>query len=347
MSSTLNIAKLTGLTLIGLLAALPASARAQATPGGGSSLSPEQKLELALKKIEAEEFREAELLIGEVSVEKPTLERIKLVRGLYYYAVQRYTEAMADLETYNGTPEARSEYRGFATVGDLYLRSRMWRSAIFPLEKAKDIAPIKENGKPVRADILLNLASAHLGLQNHKTAIKVAKEARDSAPDVADVHLRLAEISASSNDYETSVGAVEKAILLFTGDLRDDAFNRTAHDKLRSCYGILSGLYQYQLKRDAENAEYYSKYSLMLQQLAEIDRRRMLLDSLQLARQAIERSPKRVDYKISLIKLEYELGGIKDSKDLLDDILQQDPKNAEALEWKQKFEESPPRPRLS
>lgn len=329
-----------------LLGSFPV-ASAQTPPTAGSALTPEQKLELAMRKIDAEDFREAERLIGEVTVEKPKLPRLMLVRGLYFNAMQRYTDAISDLEKFNGTTEGRREWRGLATVGDLYLKSKMWRAAELSLQLAKDVAPVKENGKSVKADILLSLASAQLGLQNFKSAVQSAKEAQQISPEVGEVHLRLAQIALSAGDVPTAQAAVDKAIFQFKNDVRDDAFNRSAHDQLRSCYDILAAIFQNGIRNDADNAENYSKYSQLLLEASQIDRRRTMLDALQLVRQAIERAPKRIDLKLNLVRLEYELGGVKDAKDMLEDVLRQDPKNADALEFKQKFESSPPRPSLS
>ncbi|HWL92432.1 MAG TPA: tetratricopeptide repeat protein [Phycisphaerae bacterium] len=313
------------------------------TPGG--AISAEQKLDLAIRKIEDQDLKEADRLIKEVELEKPNLVRLQLVRGLLYKSAPgRGTQAIAELEQYNAKDEARSEWRGFAAVGELYLNSRMFSSALRPLERAKDIAPAKENGKSVRSEILMNLATAYVGLQNNKLAVKVAKEGQAAAPDDADVQLRLSQIAAQANDAELSLAAVEQAITLYKNDIRDDPFNRMAHDRLLQCFSVASSLCEGQRRGDPENAEPYFRAGRLVGQISEIRRRLAMLDSLQLVHQAIERSPKNTEYRLVIVELEYALGGMKDSIDMIDKVLEIDPKNEQAAQWNEKLKSAPPRP---
>lgn len=313
-------------------------------PAQSSGLTVEQKLELAIRKIDSQDFREVERLINEVAVEKPNTEKLKLARGLYFVATKRFVEAVAELENYN--MKASGDYRGFAAVGDLYIRSRMYSSALVPLERAKDLAPTKDNGKSVKSEILINLATTQLGLQNHKTAVKIAKEAQSFAPDDGRIVLRVAEIAASAADYEVSLAAIEQAILLFKSDIRDDPFNRSAHEQLMQCYRVASGINDNQRNADPENPEPYVRATRVMLAASDIERRISMLDAHRFLQQAIERAPKNAEYRLMLADLEYDIGGIKDAEVALDEVLSADPKNARALELREKFSKSPPRPTL-
>ncbi|MBX3396362.1 MAG: tetratricopeptide repeat protein [Phycisphaerae bacterium] len=321
-----------------------ALAQTSDAPAQTSGLTVEQKLELAIRKIDSQDFREVERLINEVAVEKPNTEKLKLARGLYFVATKRFVEAVAELENYN--MKASGDYRGYAAVGDLYIRSRMYSSALVPLERAKDLAPTKDNGKSVKSEILINLATTQLGLQNNKTAVKIAKEAQSFAPDDGQIVLRVAEIAANAGDQDVSLAAVEQAILLFKSDIRDDPFNRSAHEQLIQCYRIASSINDSQRNADPENPEPYVRATRAMLAASEIERRISMLDAHRFLQQAIERAPKNAEYRLMLADLEYDIGGIKDSEVALDEVLTGDPKNARALELKEKFSKSPPRPTL-
>ncbi len=317
-------------------------------PGISSgALTPEQKLDLAIRKLDSQDLREAERLINDVMLEKPTLMRLKLARGLFFKATPgRASEAIDELDQYNSSPEARSEWRGFAAIGDIYIKSRMYSSALGPLQRAAELAPLKEDGRNIRAEVLLNLAMANVGMQNFKAAVKIAKDAQAAAPTDGDVQLRLAEIAATANDYESSVAAVDQAVLLYKSDIRDDAFNRAAHEKLRQCYNVAASLYDYQRRLDPENAEPYYRSGKLMLQIADVNRRMSALEALRLVGQAVERSPKNIEMRITIIELEYSLGGIKDSEAMIEKILELDENNAAALEWRDKLRTAPPRPVL-
>lgn len=316
---------------------------AVAQPAGGStgSMTPEQKIELAIRKIDVPDLKEAERLIREAEIEKPTLLTLKLARGLYFVATKQGASALAELESYNSN--AHGDWRGLAAIGELYVQSRMYSSARLPLERAVPLAPAKENGKPVKSKVLINLASTYLGLVKNKEAVSTAKEAQAIAADDAEIQLRVGEIAMQAQDFTLALAAIDQAVLLFKNDIRDDPFNRTAHEKLRMAYRGATMLYDRQRVADAENAEPYYRVARISLQAAEIERRIAMLDALQFVSQAIERSPKNNDMKLFLIELEYSLGGSKDASTMIDAILTGDEKNEKALEWKTKFASEPPR----
>lgn len=313
-----------------------------AAPAG--NLSVEQKVELAIRKIEAQDLKEAERLINEAMIEKPNLHKLWLARGLFHVATKSFVEAISELEKYNDPKEVAGDYRGYAAAGQLYVRSKMYSSARPVLERARDFAGSeKVDGKPVKAQILINLATAHIGLANNKEAVKTVREAQTLAPDDGDILLSAAEISAQAQDAQAASAAVEQAILLFKNDLRDDPFNLTAHDKLRQAYSIAMRLYEAERYRDPENAEPYYRAARLTVSAAEIERRMKVLDAIRVINQSIERAPKNNDFKLYLVELEYSLGGLKDGRARLDEILAADPENSRAKEWKTKLESSPPR----
>lgn len=342
--------------IISLLLFAGAWPAASQTPGrGDETLSPEQKVEKAIQMMleidelhlrDAERFeklKEPDRLIREAVLVKPDMDRILLAQGLFASITNRSAEAIRALGLYNATPSARDDYRGFAKVGEIYLRSGMPRQAKHPLMRARDLAPIPSGKKdqPIKARIAMDLADVYLGLSQAKKAIETATEGQTFAPDHGEIQLRLAEITSRAQAFETAATAVKRAISILWIDIRDDPFQMAAHINLRRAYTISTDVHEYFLSTDPENGNHFADFAAMQLEKADVERRISLLDAWDLMTKAIEKSPGNTAWKLDLIRIEMELGGLSEARGHIADLLRADRKNADALKLKQRLDGPP------
>lgn len=335
-----------------LLFALAPTAVAQAPD---TTLTPEQKMDQAIRLLEEiaelrlrqaerlERLKEPDRLIREAVLAKPDMDQILLAQGLFAALANRSAEAIRALGFYNASPGAREDYRGFAKVGEIYLRSGMPRQAKNPLERARDLAPILTDKKdrPIKARIAMDLADAYLGLNQEKKAIETATEGQTFAPDHGEIQLRLAEITSKAKAFETAATAVKRAVSILWIDIRDDPFNMAAHINLRRAYKISTDVHEYFIATDPDNGDHYAAYAAMLLDSNYVEHRISLLNARDLLAKAVERSPNQSVWKLDLVRAEMELGGLAEARDRLDTLLRVEPKNADALALKQRLA-SPP-----
>jgi len=320
-------------------------ARAQ-TPAGrpaAEGLTPEQMVKSAIEKIEMGDLAAAAPLLQQAAVLKPTLNILKLGQGLFYVASKRGPEAINALGTYNQTDEGKRDYRGFAAVGKVYLQASMFRQAMFPLEQAMKMAPNEKDGKPLRADITLDLARAYVTLNDGKKAIELVKKAQSSTPNDGEIQLRISEIAGAVNEWQMAGDSAKRAVELLKRKIRDDPFNQDAYAKLKRSYQLLGNLHIQNVNKDPDNGEHFHQYALVLEAIAQINRKIGLLKARDMALKAIEKDPKNSKWQLLAVRLEMELGGRTQAKARLDTILQAEPKNAEALRLKQRLAATPQR----
>ena len=344
-----------GMIISLLLFAGAPTASAQAPGRDSETLSPEQKVDQAIRMMleidelhlrEAERFeqlKEPDRLIREAVLVKPDMEKILLAQGLFASITNRSAEAIRALGLYNTTPNARDDYRGFAKVGEIYLRSGMPRQAKNPLMRARDLAPIpsSKKDKPIKARIAMDLADAYLGLSQAKKAIETATEGQTFAPDHGEIQLRLAEITSRAQAFETAATAVKRAISILWVDIRDDPFQMAAHINLRRAYTISTDVHEYFLATDPENGNHFAAFAEMQLDKADVERRISLLNARDLMTKAIEKIPDNTAWKLDLIRIEMELGGLTEARGHLADLLRSDSKNAAALKLKQRLDAPP------
>lgn len=322
-----------------LLWTIPIQAQAQfATEGAPTDTpDPEQLVETALAKIEAGDIDEASRLYDQALRLKPTMIKLKLLEGLLYLESipKRGAEALTVLGEYNASKEGGRDHRGFLALGRLYLDSRMYQQAQFPLEKAKQWAPPT---KELRAEIASDLAMAYAGQKRMKKAIETAQEAAAAAPANGDIQLRLGEVAVMADESDLVADAARRAIAVFNNKLRDDPFNKDAYEKLIRCYELLSALHQYYLRTDPDNGEYYHQAAILVVEMAEIRRRYELLNARDLIVKAIEKNPQKIQWQLDAAKLELELGGLDEARNRLGKVLRDAPDNEQALRLKQRLE---------
>ncbi len=311
----------------------PAGFAIAQSPGSGRSLAgdtPEEMAEEALTAIEMGDTDRAAGLIRRARAIKPSLAKLDLAEGLYRVEIQQYPEALQKLAIYNKSDDGQHDHRGFAMVGKIYSESRSYRSAIRPLDKARNLAPFEEKGKPVRAEITIDLAFAYLGLKRKKQALEVANEAEKLAPNDADIQYRLSQIMAGSEDYPAARKHARRATDLLLAKTRKDPFDKEAYSTLRASYQMHLQLLQFDLQPEPENGEPYQAVAMLSREAAEVDRDLSLLRAREYSLLAIEKDPTKFEWQVFVAGIEAELGGIGQAKERLEHILQNDPENREA-----------------
>lgn len=335
------------LSLAFFLAAAPLSwAQTPAPPAGSEPLSPEKAVEEAIKQIDMGDLVEARRLLQYAASLKPTMNILKLGQGLFYVASNQGAESISALGGYNASAEGKRDYRGFAAIGKVYLDSRMLLQAVSPLRQARSLADLEKDGRPLRAAITVDLASAHAKLRDAKKALKLIEEARVAARDDGEIQLRISEIAMIVNDAELADKTATRAIELLNARIVDDAFNGEAHALMKRAFGIRTKLAVFEINNDPKNGEHYYQYAGVLREAAEFDRRIGLVDSRGIVLLAIEQDPKNSQWQLAAVRLEMELNGLTEARARLETILEYEPANAEALRLKQRLETPAPRAAL-
>ena len=303
-------------------------------PESEQLLPPEQMIEEALKKIDAGDLQQADTLLRRARVLKPTMDKIKLVEGLLALGVKNRIAALSRLEAYNKTEEGRNDYRGFLAVGRVYKDSNMFRLAVLPLETAKAIAPLEENGRRVRAETAVELADAYFSLPRKDKALEAAKEAQKLAPDDAKVQLRLGQIAFRSEDYETAAKGADRAIELLVAAMRLDPLKRDTYGQFNSCYLLKRDL---ERKLNPNSAASYYRLAIVARNAAEISRLVILLDARDNANQALTKEPDNLEYLLFAARLEADLGAVDEAREKVGRILKSNPEHREAIELQERL----------
>ncbi|RIK66230.1 MAG: hypothetical protein DCC65_10485 [Planctomycetota bacterium] len=326
---------------VALLAALwiPAPSHAQVTDPG-QVVTPEQMVDDAIKKLESGNVEEAGQMFNRVRRMKPDMPRLNLLHGLLLIEMNQPLEALPKLEAFNSSKDVGNEYRGFNAVGRVYIMSRMHRQAIRPLERAKDYAPAEENGKPVKAEIAIELASALFALDRTKDALKVADEAAALAPNDPGIQLKLGTMYKATQDYPTALKAADKATALVTGLLRTDPFKPEVNVQLRESYDLKIDVYQAQRAANPDDANIFQLLSQSMREQANAERRIKLLTAREYGLEAINKDPRHFSAQVFVARLEWELGGAQDALDRLKKVLEEDASNADAATLRETIQNS-------
>lgn len=325
-----------GLTFIGLFAGL---AHAQ-SPDPGQVVTPEQMVDDAIRKLETGNVDEAGAAFNRVLRMKPDMPRLSLLHGLLLVELGKPVEALAKLEEFNSSKDVGNEYRGFAAVGRIYSASRMYRQAIRPLERAKDYAPAEESGRPVKAEIAIELATVLHGLQRTKDAIKVADEAAVLAPNDPGIQLKLGKMHKATQDYAIALKAADRAVAIVLGLLRTDPFKPEVNIQLRDAYELKIELYQAQRAANPDDQQLYLLIAQAMRDHANADRRLKLLTGREYALEALNKDARFFACQVYLARLEWELGGSQDALDRLKKVLEEDPSNSDASNLREEIQAS-------
>jgi tetratricopeptide (TPR) repeat protein len=293
--------------------------------------SAEELAQSALDKIDAGEYDRAGAMLGRARRLNPKLAKLDLVEGLLLldWREQRNpAEAEQRLRAYCNSTEGRADYRGPAALARLYLDSRSYREAVRELEKTTKIAPLEENGKPVRAQAMIDLATAQLGLNRKKEAMDSAKEAVSKAPDQADIQLGFAKIAADAQDQVTAEAAAKRAVELLMNKIKRQPFDKRLHDSLKQCYQLQLTVKKTALQKNPDDGAIIAAVAAIWVDQAELDRRLGLLLAREIVLQAIQKDPKQYDWQVMAARIEIDLGATEEAKRRLDEIHQAVPDHA-------------------
>ncbi|MBN2561856.1 MAG: hypothetical protein JXQ75_13095 [Phycisphaerae bacterium] len=302
--------------------------------------SPEAMVEAALEMIDTGDLNEALALVRRAKMLKPTVPKIKLAEGLLSIERGQHLEAMRQLEEYNKTDVGRNDYRGYAAIGTIYKDSHMDRQAAPVLEKAKSLAPLEENGKPVRAEIAIGLATVYNNLGRKDQAIEAAKEAKRWAPVDPKIQLRLGQVAFRTQDFDTAAKAAERAIELLMADLQVDPLKKETYQLLGSSYQLMRNRWQREIAADPDDGLPYFKLAVTMREVSEVSRRIVLLDARESILQALTKEPENHEYMIFAARVEVELGALDEARERLARVLSSDPENQEAIKLRDSLQAS-------
>ena len=313
---------------------------AQTPPDSPPPMDPVRAINTAIQAIETGDLQTADRLIREVQATYPKMSRLNLANGMLLMELGRYTEAIEAFGIYNATDEGRRDYRGWAAVGSVYLESYMYSSAIGSLETALKLAPVDEKEGKVRADIALDLARTHLGLNDRKDALESVKEAQSAAPLDGEIQMNVCSLAARAGDSDTARAAGSAAIRAFNTELSVNPLSIAAHRGLAQCFQVLFSLQSAELSKDPNNGSAFIEGARLLRSIGDIERRARLLDARALVLQALESDAASTEWRLLAAELEIELGATTEARARIDSILESDANNADALKLRQRLSAS-------
>lgn len=321
-----------------------------ADPDAQSPPDPKALIEEALFKIESGDWQEAVELARRARAVRPALDELKLLSGLLFVAQNRAIEAVRQLDDYNKTPVGRVDHRGFAALGRIQQMSRRYRPAARAYREAVRLAPKRDKGKAVRAEVLMDLATCELALNAGDDAIEHARRGRDMAPDDAAIQLRFVEILAAAAK-QTEIGAAydeaSKVAELIQRDLRRDPLSREKLTLLQSASRLRANIAKVQADLDKQNAALVMKCAESLRALADVNHRVSLLDAHEYGIQALDlQQTPSSDWQMYLARIEVEIGGVDavpSALEVVNRILAAEPNDRGAQSLKSWIEARAPR----
>lgn len=316
----------------------PAQQNPSQPSAAGTVITPDELLDNALRLIDSGDYKEAAAITDRVYRLKPDHPRLKLIQALFLIESKRSAEALQILSEYNDSEDGKKDYRGFAAVGTIYKKSYAFTTAVRPLELAKTFAPVEANGKPVKAQITIELASVLQKLKRTKEAMTALKEAESLAPNDAGVQMHLGEVSLEAQEYDAALRFADRSIELTMGQLRSDPFKRTEHDLLKQTNELKIKVARSQSAAKPEEGKPYFTLAEATDALGEAERRISLLDARDSALQALSKDPKQHNWRVFLARIELELGGVQDAIDHVNEVLKEDPQNAAALQFRSEIQ---------
>jgi tetratricopeptide (TPR) repeat protein len=299
-----------------------------------SSLPPEQLIDEALRRYEVGDFNDAAIALSRVRAQKPDLDKIKLLEGLLQLErrPRQVGDAINALGLYNESAEGKNDHRGHAALGKIYKESRMYQAALRPLEKAKALAPATgSDGKPLRAMITMDLAECFLGQKKQKLAMTTAKEAESMAPNDAGIQTELARIAMETKDHDAAVKATDRAIALLTTKVRNNPFKILDSKELLDCTDVKIKALATKLEENIKDAQTYLDLAAALREKSDVEKRMEMQRAREYGLKGIAKDPKFFKLQVFVAEIEAELGGLQDAIDRLNETINNDPNNQEAI----------------
>jgi tetratricopeptide (TPR) repeat protein len=293
-------------------------------------------LEEALIRIDADDYQDAYLLYDRAKKLDPELPKLKLVYGLLLMHSKQASQALQLLQEYNKTEDGKLEWRGFAAVGKCCREAKWDRNAVFPLEQAKKLAPATDaGGKPVRALIVVELASVELALRHMKKAKDLAREAESTSPNNSEVQLRVSELYSRTSDFPDAMKSLNRAIGILISKVAATPLNLKEYNSLYSAYDLKLQLCTNAQSAKPTDAVNYIDAAEAIRNKTDIEKKINLLHTRELALKTLATDPKIAALHVFCAGIEMELGALDDALDRLNQVLRIDPSNQEALGMRQ------------
>lgn len=256
-------------------------------------------------------------------------------------------QAIRYYEIFKKTDEGKNDYRPYAEMGRLYMRSKSLRTARRHLEDAQKLAPEQDpkNQKFVRAEIMMDLANVLHQLDDKAEAVRIGREAANQARTDARIQIQFSRLQNDVNPTETKEcrDVAARAISMLLTDLEAAPTSIPKLSMLREALMVVQQTWINEVRLQQENAEPVHFLSLATQDVAEITNRIALVAALEYEERAVSLDGSKAEYKIRLAEIEAMLGPDRTALEKLDAVLKADPDNAEALAMKTRIATTPKR----
>lgn len=309
-----------------------------AKPSQAEPPDPEALIEKAIDQVEAGDLEAGNDLARRAHAIAPTMDKLKLAEGLILFSMGKGTESIRRLQDYNLTEDGKKDYRGYAAIGRIYMESNTYRMARRSLERAVLLADERKNGKPIRAQILMDLATVERRLNNREKAAEHARAAAESAPNDPDIQFRYAQTLSSNNsadDYQAAVAAAERAIRLIDAALRNDPFNKEHLDLLLSAHSLRVEIHLRERARNPQNPSTAIRIAESLRAQADAEWRLTVHAAREYALQALELGEQpEPEWQLLVARLSMDGGGdvaLEGARERVAKVLEAHPDNEEAM----------------
>lgn len=321
----------------------PATTAPSAAGETGEAPNPARMIEDALEKIWQADYKSAAELADKAAQLAPRMDKLKLVRGLIYaQAPNKGPEAVRDLTEYCRTRDGRQDHRGFSALGDIYFKSRNYRQSKESFEQAWKYAPPDDRGRPVRAEIGLQIAYIDIVLGHAKDGMERATAARDLASRNTTILERFGQIAymAGPQYHNEALVALQQCIaLLERVELPADPFDKDKLKRLRSCYVAVATIYDARRKENSSNSGPYYAVARATYELTRVDRQIALQTARDWAIKAVDLDPNNNEYILFLVELEMDMGALREARERIDALLAREPTNEKAGNMRKALEE--------
>lgn len=307
------------------------------TPTG---VDPNQMVNEALNLIEAgnrQSWEAAGEIIDKLRKIAPQLPKVQLACAKWLAADGKGPPAIRYYDYYIKTDEGKTDYRPYADMGRLYMRSKKPRTARRYLEDAVSFAPQQDaKNRFIRAEIMMDLATVMHQLEDNTEAVRTARDAATQANKDPRIQILYSRLLLKVNPTETkearSVAA--RAVTLLLEDLGADPVSIPKLQLLREALSVVENTWATEAGMQLNNPEPAHFLSLATQDVAEVTQRIALVAAKEYEERAVELNPNKAEYKIRLAEIEAMLGATRTATDRLDALLANDPDNAEAQAMK-------------
>jgi len=334
-------------------AALPARAQTPTTlpeaekDAVAPRTDPKKMADQIMALVENNELPAAMELFTQLRRIAPNTDRLHLAAARLMAADQKFDQAQLFYQQYTTTAEGKNDYRPFAELGRLYLRSKSYRQARRNLEQAQQLAPERDaDGKHyIRAEIMADLANVHRILRDNKEAVKVGREAATQAIGDPKIQVMFGQLLVTISQEETKEPreVAARAIAKLNDELAADPFNENNLRLLKDALSVVAATWASDVMAQKDNPEAVYMLSIASQDVAEISKRISLIGAREYALRAITLNENKPEYRIRAAEIEFEFGAKSNAQYRLSDVFKIDPDNTAAKALNERMEAFPPR----